>query len=157
MSESAVAVENRCKEFLRTGDLDRCASIVSEALQNREDSPFHVVLGLQFNTPTLLLATFFDHFFSSERRKFEIAAAYTERMALTLIRIVGSALRLRINVTEATRTTTGSPIGMESRNLTSRLREWSRCKLCSRQSWGITYLRTFPHSQACWLSCVSSS
>lgn len=63
---------------MRAGDLQKCDERIADALRALPSSPFHIALDLYFTNSPSEVAKQFDAFFSRERDRFSIAAAYTE-------------------------------------------------------------------------------
>jgi hypothetical protein len=68
-------VEEQATEFLRAGNLAECDRIFCSSLRELPESPYHLVIELQFTNSPILLAAYSDQFFSDQSRKFEIGAA----------------------------------------------------------------------------------
>jgi hypothetical protein len=79
MSDDRIgAVMSELAPAVRKGDVASCETLVVEQLHSLPPSPFHVVLDLSIRNDPADAARHFDRFFESERKRFAIAAAYTE-------------------------------------------------------------------------------
>ena len=64
------------RDHLRRGDLDHCIRHVSDVIRTRPDSPFHLVLEVDFTNDPTEVAAHFDQFVTEQQGK--LAASYTE-------------------------------------------------------------------------------
>ncbi len=73
-----IAVANELAPYLRQGDLDHCIQRVTSILQGLPNSPYHVVLDMDFTNDPRVVAAYFDNFVASEATNHVLAALYTE-------------------------------------------------------------------------------
>ena len=78
MSDLSWRLQTEAEPWLRAGELLRCDQLFCEALCTLPESPFHVVLNLQFRTSPILLACYFDEFLETVCSRRKIGAAYAE-------------------------------------------------------------------------------
>ncbi|MBN1127145.1 MAG: hypothetical protein JXA82_19235 [Sedimentisphaerales bacterium] len=60
------------------GDIETVISRVSGILRSLPESPFHLILGLEFTNRPVDVAEYFDNFLKAQKAKFKIGAVYTE-------------------------------------------------------------------------------
>ncbi|KAB2866700.1 MAG: hypothetical protein F9K46_01780 [Anaerolineae bacterium] len=73
-----ITVANELGPYLQQGDLDHCIQRVTSILKGLPNSPYHVVLDMDFTNDPRSVAAYFDNFVASEWSYFDLAALYTE-------------------------------------------------------------------------------
>ncbi len=71
-----IEVANKLEPYLKSGDLDKCIGELEGALKDLPNSPFHIVIGLDFTNKLADVAKYFTNF--TERDSGKILAIYTE-------------------------------------------------------------------------------
>ena len=65
-------------EIMRNGDIDKCISILESELNKIPESPFHLIMDLDFTNNHHELAEIVDDFIYSEMNLFQIKTIYSE-------------------------------------------------------------------------------
>ncbi len=72
------AVESKLQPKVRAGNTKPVITEVSKILKSLPTGPFHQVLKMEFTNPPDKVARYFDRFLRKEKKRFEVAAVYTE-------------------------------------------------------------------------------
>jgi hypothetical protein len=78
MSKLFFELMERLTPTLARGDLEVCERELAAEIKKLPVGPFHIVLDLSITNDPADAARYFDRFFASESKRFQIGAAYTE-------------------------------------------------------------------------------